>query len=35
MKQRIISINAVVMSFMFSCVVFGFLAIGLAASLPI
>jgi len=35
MQQKIISVNAVVMSFMLSCVVFGFLAIGLAAALPI
>lgn len=34
MQQRIISINAVVMGFMLSCVLFGFLAIGLVAALP-
>ena len=35
MQQRILSINAVVMSFMLACVVFGFFAIGVAAAAPV
>jgi len=35
MQHKAISINAVVMSFMISCVLFGFLAIGVAAAAPI
>ncbi len=34
MQTKTISINAVVMSFMFSCLIFGFLAIGVAAAAP-
>ncbi len=32
MQQRNLSVNAVLMSFMFSCLIFGFLAIGVAAA---
>lgn len=34
MQHKTLSINAIVMSFMFSCLVFGFLTIGVVAAAP-